>query len=76
MGDKFRKLYPHLTDEELIEAQNNFDDYLEVVWRIYERIRNDPAEYKKFKELSASINSLQEENAEGPTDITQSSLFD
>jgi len=37
---EFHKLSPHPPEEELIEAQENFDGYLEVVWRIYERIGN------------------------------------
>ena len=48
---EFRKLYPHLSDKDLIAAQKNFDDYLDVVWRIYQRIKNDPTEYAKFKTL-------------------------
>ncbi len=32
-----RDLYPNLTDEELIEAERNFNRYLEIVIRMYER---------------------------------------
>jgi hypothetical protein len=32
-----RDLYPHLTEEELVEAERNFDRYLEIVIRMYER---------------------------------------
>jgi len=50
---KLRKLYPHLTDEELLESEENLRGYLEVVLRIYERIRKDPEEYARFKKLVA-----------------------
>jgi len=32
-----RDLYPHLTDDELLEAERNFTRYLEIVIRMYER---------------------------------------
>jgi hypothetical protein len=32
-----RDLYPHLTEEELLEAERNFNRYLEIVIRMYER---------------------------------------
>jgi hypothetical protein len=32
-----RELYPHLTEEELLEAERNFNRYLEIVIRMYER---------------------------------------
>ena len=32
-----RDLYPNLTDEELLEAERNFNRYLEIVIRTYER---------------------------------------
>jgi hypothetical protein len=32
-----RDLYPHLTGEELAEAEKNFERYLKIVIRIYER---------------------------------------
>lgn len=34
-----RDLYPDLTDEELREAEENLQGYLEVVLRIYERLQ-------------------------------------
>ena len=33
-----RDLYPDLTDEELEEAEENLQGYLDVVLRIYERL--------------------------------------
>lgn len=49
-----RDLYPGLTDEELQEADENLERYVELVLRIYERIRSDPVEYSRFKSLTAS----------------------
>ncbi len=37
-----RDFYPHLTDEELKEAEENLQRYLELVWRIYERRQVSP----------------------------------
>ena len=44
-----------LNDEQLSEAQTNLDLYLEHAFRVYERIRNDPAAYGRFRALTASI---------------------
>jgi hypothetical protein len=35
-----RDLYPDLTDEELAEAEDTIERYLELVLRIFERIKN------------------------------------
>jgi proline dehydrogenase len=32
-----RDLYPNLTEEEILEAERNFDRYIEIVIRMYER---------------------------------------
>ncbi len=32
-----RDLYPHLTEEEILEAERNFRRYWEIVIRMYER---------------------------------------
>ncbi len=45
---EFRKLYPNLTDEQLMEAQENFDRYIEHAVKMFERIRKDPEEYARF----------------------------
>lgn len=37
-----KELYPNLSEEELIEAEENLERYLEVVMRIFERINNAP----------------------------------
>jgi len=48
-----RNLYPDLNEEELKEAEENMERYLELVLRIYERIRGDPEAYSAFKALTA-----------------------
>lgn len=49
-----RDLYPHLSEEELKEAEENLERYLELSLRMYERIRSDPKAYAQFKALTAS----------------------
>ena len=49
-----RNLYPHLNDEQLKEAEENLHRYLELTLRIYDRIRQDPEEYARFKSLTGS----------------------
>jgi hypothetical protein len=49
-----RDLYPHLSDEDLKDADENLSRYIELTVRIYERIRNDPEAYARFKALTAS----------------------
>lgn len=48
---RLRKLYPHLSDEEMIIAEENLDAYIELTWNMYQRIRRDPEEYARFKKL-------------------------
>jgi len=50
---KLRNLYPNLTDKQLLEAEENLRGYLEVVLRIYERIRKDPETHARFRKLVA-----------------------
>lgn len=50
-----RKLYPNFSDNELIEAEDNLDAYLEIVIRIFERIKNDPEEYARFKKRAEEL---------------------
>jgi hypothetical protein len=47
-------LYPHLTNEQLKEAEENLQRYLELAVRIYERIRTDPKAYSQFRSLTGS----------------------
>ncbi len=42
-------LYPELSLEEQLEAERNLDRYIELMLRIYERIRHDPEAYAQFK---------------------------
>jgi hypothetical protein len=49
-----RDLYPDLDDEQLKEAEENLQRYLELTLRIYDRIRQDPDAYARFKTLTGS----------------------
>lgn len=53
-GLAIKDLYPHLNDEQLKEAEQNLDEYLEIVLRIYDRILSDPKAYRRFKSLTAA----------------------
>lgn len=44
-----RNLYPHLTDEELVEAEASLNEYLDFVLILYERIGQDPEAYSRFQ---------------------------
>lgn len=48
-----RKLYPELNDEELRQAQENFDRYVDLILRIYARIRQDSPAYAAFPDFLA-----------------------
>jgi len=49
-----RDLYPHLSNEQLQEAEENLTRYVQLALQIYERIREDPELYALFKDLTAS----------------------
>jgi hypothetical protein len=49
-----RDLYPKLSDQEAIEAEENLARYLQLALQIYERMRQDPELYTKFRHLTAS----------------------
>ncbi len=51
--EHLRKIYPGLSDEELREAKDNLDGYIDLSFRMYERIRNDPEAYAEFQQLIA-----------------------
>ena len=53
-GPTIRDLYPCLTDEQLKEAEENLERYLELALRIYDRICSDPEAYAQFRALTAS----------------------
>lgn len=48
----FRDLYPHMTEEELRIAEENFDDYLRFALEVYDDLRADPEAYKEFLALT------------------------
>jgi hypothetical protein len=45
-------LYPDLNEEELLEAEENLDRYLELALRIFSRVKSNPEEYARFKSLT------------------------
>lgn len=47
-----RELYPHLTDAEQREAEENLQRYLELALRIYKRIRSEPETYAQLRVLT------------------------
>jgi hypothetical protein len=47
-------LYPHLSEAQLKEAEENLGRYLELELRVYERILADPEAYARFRALTAS----------------------
>jgi hypothetical protein len=51
-----RDLYPSLNDEQLREAEENLGRYVELVLRIYERIRHDGAANATLKNLTGPAN--------------------
>ena len=52
----FRELFPEIPEDQLKEAEENFNRYIDVVLRIYERVRNDPEEYARFKTIAEEEN--------------------
>lgn len=53
-----RKLYPGLSDDELLITEEKFDEYLEFTLRLYRRIVLDPEAYRKFKLLTGKGNDF------------------
>jgi hypothetical protein len=49
-----RDLYPNLSEQQALEAEENLNRYLQLALQIYERIREDPQLYAEFKNLTAS----------------------
>ena len=47
----FKDLYPQLSPEELLEAEENMNRYIELCLRIYTRIKADPQESARLDEL-------------------------
>jgi hypothetical protein len=46
-------LYPHLSEDQLQEAEETIEQYLQLALRIYERVRQEPELYAKFRHLTA-----------------------
>jgi len=53
-----RSLYPDLNAEQLREAEDNLEQYLLLVLRIYERIRSDPKSYTRFRRLTENTGGV------------------
>jgi hypothetical protein len=47
------ELYPNLTPEELKEAEDNLDRYIDLSLRIFAHVKANPEEYGRFKALTA-----------------------
>jgi len=45
----FRRAFPGVPEAEIEEAKARLKRYARLVWRIHERITEDPAEYGRFK---------------------------
>ncbi len=46
------ELYPCLDQEQLKEAEENLERYIELILRIHARLREDPDSYGKFRDLT------------------------
>jgi hypothetical protein len=72
-----RDLYPHFTEQQLAEAEDNLERYLTLVLRIYERIQANSESYAHFRALTEKIravsckpsgsNTLPDANANNPS---------
>jgi hypothetical protein len=49
-----RQLYPHLSDAQLAEANENLRQYVELALRVFERLELDTEEWARFETLTAS----------------------
>ena len=39
--DEMRKLYPHMSDDELRIAKANLRRYVAIIWQIYSRLKDE-----------------------------------
>ncbi len=53
-----RDLYPRLTEPDLKHAEENFERWIALETRVYERLMGDPEAYARFRELTASPSGL------------------
>jgi hypothetical protein len=51
-------LYPNLSEKELAIAEDNLEQYLLLMLRIYERIQGDPESYARFRALTEKIHAV------------------
>ena len=51
------ELHPSYTEAELRQAEQDWLEYLQLLLRIYKRIIADPAQYARFKALTADLKS-------------------
>jgi hypothetical protein len=49
-----RQLYPHLSDSELEEANENLRQYVALAIRVFERLELDPDAWARFEALTVS----------------------
>ena len=47
-------LYPRLSENQLQDAEETIEQYLQLALRIYERIRQEPELYAQFRHLTAN----------------------
>lgn len=52
---EFRRVFRNIPLDEIKEARASAERYAEIVWQIYDRIRNDPVEYEKLKKRLEEI---------------------
>jgi hypothetical protein len=55
---ELRKLYPELTDDELILAEDKLTEYMEFALRVYNRMAADHDAYRKFQILTGREKDL------------------
>lgn len=49
-----RQLYPHLTDSQLEQANENLKEYVAFALRVFERLEVDSDAWERFEALTAS----------------------
>ena len=69
-------LYPDQSEDWLKEAEENLERYLELVLRIYQRLREDPEDSSQFQALTASgkTSTLERERSNNEKDTNSSNV--
>jgi hypothetical protein len=62
-----RILYPNLTEVELQQADDNLEQYLLLVLRVYERLTSDPERYAHLRALTASSGTVSSSTSPRPS---------